>query len=66
MGRLFRALRIVARDERIPRRLRWLAVFAVAPVPGPVDEIVLILLAPVFALFYREPLRDAWRRAATP
>lgn len=63
MGRLLRALRIAARDERIPRWLRWVAAFGVAPIPGPVDEIVLLLVAPVIALLYREPLRDAWRRA---
>lgn len=60
--RLLRALSLVLRDERIPRPLRALGAFAVLPIPGPVDEAVLILLLPVLAL-YRRPLADAWRRA---
>jgi hypothetical protein len=65
-ARLVRASRMVARDRRIPRPLRWLAGFALLPVPGPLDEIVLVLVAiPVFA-FYRGPLADAWRRASSP
>jgi hypothetical protein len=34
------------------------------PIPGPVDEAILVLVAPIFLLFYREPMRDAWRQAA--
>jgi hypothetical protein len=34
------------------------------PVPGPFDEAVLLVAAAVLFAFYREPLRDAWRRAA--
>jgi hypothetical protein len=64
MRRLFRALRIAAKDERIPRWLRVIAAFGVAPIPGPVDEIVLLLVAPVLALFYRRELREAWVSAA--
>jgi hypothetical protein len=62
--RLFRALRLAARDPRIPRPVRAVAAFGLAPIPGPVDEIVLLLVAPVLALFYRRELADAWRRAA--
>ena len=61
--RLFRALRLALADERIPRPLRWAGGFALLPIPGPFDELVLIALAP-FLLVYREPLREAWRRAA--
>ena len=60
--RLIRALRILARDERIPRPLRWIAGLALLPIPGPVDEIVLILIAPLF-LAYRRPLSEAWSAA---
>jgi hypothetical protein len=63
MRRILKALRIAARDERIPRWLRWVAGFGLLPIPGPVDELVLLAVAPVFALFYRAPLADAWRRA---
>jgi hypothetical protein len=33
-------------------------------VPGPFDELVLILVAGVLWLFYRDRLMDAWTRAA--
>jgi hypothetical protein len=62
--RLFRALRIAAADPRIPRPLRWLAAFGLLPIPGPVDEAILLIVAVPLALFYRGPLRDAWHAAA--
>lgn len=56
-------MRLLARDGRIPRTLRWMAGLALLPIPGPFDEAVLLLVAvPLFA-FYREPMRDAWRVA---
>lgn len=64
MRRLLRAVRIAATDDRIPKPLRALAALGLLPVPGPFDEIVLILAAIPLALFYRGPLADAWRRAA--
>jgi hypothetical protein len=60
--RLFRALRLVLADKRIPKPIRWIGGIAVLPIPGPVDEVVLILLLPVLAL-YRQPLREAWSEA---
>jgi hypothetical protein len=65
LRRLIRAVRIAALDPRIPRPLRWLAAFGLLPIPGPVDEAILILVAVPLALFYRGPLREAWRAAAT-
>ena len=65
MKRLIRALRLAARDSRIPRPIRAVAAFGLLPIPGPVDELVLLLIAPVLALFYRRQLADAWQRAAT-
>ena len=62
--RVLRAVRFAATDSRIPRPLRWLAALGLLPVPGPFDEIVLLVVAVPLALFYREPLTDAWRRAA--
>ena len=35
------------------------------PVPGPFDEAVLLLVAAVLWLFYRDQLREAWRQART-
>ena len=54
---------LLARDDRVPKPLRWIAGIGLLPIPGPVDEAVLLLVAPVFLIFYREPMRDAWRRA---
>jgi len=64
LGRVLRALKIVARDRRIPRPLRWLAGLGLLPIPGPFDEALLLLLAPVFLVFYRGPLAEAWRAAS--
>jgi len=62
--RTIRATRLVVGDRRIPRPLRWAGGLALLPVPGPFDEMVLLLVAvPLFA-FYRQPLRDAWLRTA--
>jgi hypothetical protein len=33
------------------------------PIPGPVDEAVLVLVALVLALFYRDLMREAWSRS---
>jgi hypothetical protein len=64
--RTIRAVVLVARDRRIPKPLRWIAGLGLLPIPGPVDEAMLLLVAPVLFGFYREPMREAWQRAATP
>ena len=61
--RIVRAMKLLARDARVPSWLRWVAGIGLLPIPGPVDEAVLVLVAPVFLVFYREPMRDAWARA---
>jgi hypothetical protein len=66
LGRTFRAVRIAATDKRIPRPLRALAAFGLLPIPGPLDELILALVAVPLAFFYRGPLADAWKRAAEP
>ena len=58
-----RAVRIVVREERIPRPLRWLAALGLLPIPGPFDEALLLLVALILFAFYRPQLRDAWQRA---
>ena len=62
--RLMRATSILARDGRIPRPLRGLAAFGVLPVPGPVDEVVLLVVGVLLWVFYRDRLREAWSSAA--
>jgi hypothetical protein len=54
---------LLSRDARIPRPLRAIAAVGLLPLPGPVDEVVLIVVAPVFLIFYRGPMRDAWAQA---
>jgi hypothetical protein len=63
-GRLIRAVRFATTDSRIPRPLRWLAGFGLLPIPGPVDEVVLLIVAVPLGLFYRGPLADAWKQSA--
>jgi hypothetical protein len=63
MKRTARAVRILLRDGGLPRWLRGLAAFGIAPVPGPFDEAVLVVVAAILWLRYRERLRAAWREA---
>jgi hypothetical protein len=63
LTRTIGAVKILARDGRIPRPLRWLVVLGLLPVPGPFDEAVLVVVGGVLFAFYREPLLSAWREA---
>ena len=63
MARTLRAVRLAATDKRIPRWLRGLVALGLLPVPGPFDELVLLVAAVPLVLFYRGPLVDAWERA---
>jgi hypothetical protein len=65
-GRTVRATKLIVREPRIPRPLRWLAGLALLPVPGPFDEAVLLFIAPVLFVFYRQAMRDAWVAAGSP
>lgn len=60
MRRLLRAVRLV----ELPRWLRGLAAFGLAPIPGPLDEIVLLIVAAILWVGYRDRLRTAWRDSA--
>ena len=64
MKRTLRAVRLLARDGRLPRWLRGLAAVGLAPIPGPVDELVLLVVAAILWLGYRDRLRAAWREAS--
>ncbi len=61
--RAVRAVRLLAKDGGLPRWLRALAAIGIAPIPGPVDEAVLLVVAAILWLGYRERLRAAWREA---
>jgi hypothetical protein len=61
--RTARAVRIVLSHAGIPRPVRWLAAFGVAPIPGPIDEAALLLVAAILFVFYRRELREAWMQA---
>lgn len=43
--------------------LRWLAAVGPAPIPGPLDEALLLIVAIPLAPFYRGPLAEAWTRS---
>jgi hypothetical protein len=66
LDRTIRAVKLVVRDSRIPRPLRWGGAFAALPIPGPLDEAVLLLAGGVLWLFYREQLVEAWCASAPP
>jgi hypothetical protein len=36
---------------------------ALLPIPGPFDEAVLLVIAPLLATVYRRQMREAWRLA---
>ncbi len=61
-----RAVKIVIGHGSIPRPIRWLAAVGLLPIPGPVDEVVLLFVAVILAVFYRARLREAWTQAREP
>jgi hypothetical protein len=66
IARVLRATELLVRDRRIPKPLRWLAALALLPIPGPFDEAVLLVLAPILLVFHRTPVKEAWRAAGAP
>jgi hypothetical protein len=63
VARLVRAGALIARDRRIPRPLRWGAAVGALPIPGPLDEALLLLVLPPLLVFYPRPMREAWQAA---
>ncbi|HEU5064959.1 MAG TPA: hypothetical protein VFT86_03615 [Gaiellaceae bacterium] len=57
-------MKLLATDDQIPRPMRGAAAFGLLPLPGPLDEAVLLVVAAALWLFYRERIGEAWRRAA--
>ena len=62
--RVIEAVKILARDGRIPKPLRGLVAFGVLPIPVLVDEVVLLIVGPILWAFYRDRFREAWSQAA--
>lgn len=58
--RILRAGKIVTTNKRIPKPIRWLTVIGLLPIPGPFDELVLVIAVALLAVFCRGPLREAW------
>jgi hypothetical protein len=44
--------------------MRILAAAGLAPIPGPLDEALLLVVAAILWVGYRDRLRAAWRAAA--
>ena len=65
LRRLIVCVTILARDRRIPTPLRGAAVVGLLPLPGPLDEAILLLVAVPLLVFYRQSMRDAWLQAAS-
>ena len=63
--RTVRTVRLLARDGVLPRWLRGLTAIGLAPIPGPFDEVVLLVVAAILWLGYRERLRAAWHDAGS-
>ena len=63
VARTGRAVKLVVQDGRIPRPIRWGGALGLAPVPGPFDEAVLLVVGGILWVFYRGQLHEAWRLA---
>lgn len=61
MGKYLRIARGLARDRRIPRWVRGLLLIGVLPIPGPIDEIGLIVGAVILFTIYRKYVREHYR-----
>ena len=61
--RTLRTVRLLIQDRGIPRPLRWGGAAGLLPIPGPLDELVLLVVAALLWLFYRDRFSEAWQRA---
>jgi hypothetical protein len=60
--RLIGAVKILGCNGRIPKPLRGLAAFGLLPVPGPFDEVALLVVGLLLYAFYRDRIREAWNQ----
>jgi hypothetical protein len=65
MTRHFRVARKLARDERIPRWLRALILFGLLPIPGPVDNIALVVAVVILWTCHRDVIRAQYAYEAS-
>lgn len=60
MKRALRTANAVARDKRIPRWVRLLILVGALPIPGPVDEVALIVGVVVLVVLHRPLVVEHW------
>ena len=60
------AVAILARDGKIPKPLRGAAALGLLPVPGPFEEVVLLIVGALLWIFYPDRIKEAWSRAERP
>ena len=63
LSRTIRTVKRLASDGRIPKPVRWAAAVGLLPIPGPLDELVLLVVAAALWLFWRDQLVEAWRES---
>lgn len=52
-----RVAKRLVKEPHLPKPLRWLLAFALLLIPGPIDEVALVLAATMIAVFYRPRFR---------
>lgn len=57
MTRHLRVAKALATDPAIPRWVRWLVLFGALPIPGPVDDVALVLAGLILVTCYRHRIR---------
>lgn len=63
IGRLLRTAKTVACDSRIPRWTRVLLVIGLLPIPGPIDEAVLLAALAGVCIRHRDIVRESWGKS---
>lgn len=65
IGRIVRFAKMVGRDERLPLPLRALVLVGALPIPGPLDELLLVAgIVPLLTLpRWRGAITHAWRES---
>jgi hypothetical protein len=59
--------RILTSDKRIPKPIRWVTrglIVGCMFIPGPFDEIALVLILAGTVILWRTPCREAWINSA--